>query len=166
MNQRRHPFHALFDWDADTQTYRAWRAALPAGLNQITTLDFGHAVWLLGEAAVNTDWTQPVRHWDARSLPLAEGWTLVAWTGPNNTDVFAAFSPQAFGAQTIVQSPFLAALTYDNETKRFRTFDTRLPEALNDFTTLTYGDPVWIQLVAPLHWQVPAPGPEDPCDEG
>ncbi len=92
---------------------------------------------------------------------MATGWNLATWTGPNATNVWDAFSPQAFGVQTIVQSPFTAALTFDNQAQRFKTFDTRLPDALNDLTQLNFGDAVWLNLVASLDWSIPA---SDPCD--
>ena len=163
--QRANPFTDAWAWawDAVAQAYVAWHASLPPALNRLRQVTYGDAYWLLVPDGAASAFTTPVAADAPRTTPMHFGWNLATWTGPNNTDVWAAFSPQAFGMQTIVQSPFVGALAFDNATKAWRRFDPSLPDALNDLDTLDYGDPVWINLVAGLDWQIPAPGDDSPC---
>ena len=100
---------------------------------------------------------------DERWVDTETSWNLLTWTGPNDTDIWDAVGPLAWGAQSIAQSPFIAAFGYDNTAKAFLTFDPRLPESLHTLKTLNYGDPVWLLLAAGLQWHVPAAGINDPC---
>ncbi len=146
---------AVFGWDADGQQYDTWRPGLTPPFNTLTAIDAGAAVWVFivdGQSSV----TVPSAPQAARLVPMATGWNLVTWTGPSAVNVRDAFSPQAFGAQATDQSPCVAAMTVDHQTQRFSTFDTRLPDALNDLTALNFGDPVWINLSAALSWSIPA----------
>ena len=146
---------AVFGWDADQQQYDSWRPDLPLAFNTLTTLGAGTAVWIFLDDGPSSS-TLPTAPQAARLAPMAPGWNLATWTGPNATNIGDAFSPQAFGAQTIVQSPFTAAMTFDNQAQRFKTFDTRLPDVLNDLTHLNFGDAVWLHLAAGLDWSIPA----------
>ena len=154
---------AVFGWDADAQQYDIWRRDVPPSLNTLQAVEAGTAAWIFVEDGGPTSVALPTAPQPARVAPMADGWNLATWTGPNATHVWDAFSPQAFGAQTIVQSPFIAAMTFDNPAQRFEIFDTRLPDALNDLTQLNFGDPVWLNLVVGLDWSIPA---SDLCDTG
>ncbi len=158
---------AVFGWNAAAQQYNSWRPGLPPALNTLATVDAHAAVWISVDDGGPASITIPTTPQTARAAPMSDGWNVTTWTGPNATPVADAFSPQAFGAQLIVQSPFVSAMTYDNMTQRFNTFDTRLPEALSTLTQLNFGDAVWISLVAGLDWLIPGSTPcDDPTDEG
>ena len=158
---------AFFQWDGASQSYRGFREGLPPGLNQFTGLNYGDAFWAFREAGDPAfgipPWRQPVTTLDEGWIDTETGWNILTWTGPNGTDIWDAVGPPAWGAQSIAQSPFIAAFDYDNTAKEFLTFDPRLPESLRTLKTLNHGDPVWLLLAAGLQWHVPADGINDPC---
>jgi hypothetical protein len=156
-------FDAAFAWNPTAGSYDAWFSALPANLNALTTLEPGAGLWARSTAAQAAGWEQAVVSDGMSSVSLEESWNLVTWTGPDATSVFAAFEPQSFGAMAAPQSPFVSALGYDNASKRFLTYDPRLPGSLNDLETLDFGDAVWVQMVVGSQWIVPPAGADHPC---
>ena len=136
---------------------------MPPSLNTLQAVEAGTAAWIFVEDGGSTSVALPTapqpRSRRSHGRRLEPGYL----DRPQRHHVWDAFSPQAFGAQTIVQSPFIAAMTFDNPAQRFEIFDTRLPDALNDLTQLNFGDPVWLNLVVGLDWSIPA---SDLCDTG
>ena len=80
---------SFFTFDAGAQSFRSFSPALPDALNSLREIAFGDGVWVFAEE--KSVWLQPQTWW-ARSVPLAVGFNLATWTGPDATPVAVALA--------------------------------------------------------------------------
>ena len=141
-------FASVLAWDAEETRFRSFSAAAPAALNSLSEVRRNEGLWVYAAIPGATAWPQP-RTTGARVLRLQPGYNLVAWTGPDDTPITWAISG--------IRRTVVSLLTWDAASQRFRTYDPRLPAALNTATTLNYGDGLWINVGDATIWPQPTP---------
>ena len=140
-------FDALFTYDAAAQQFRTFNPTGLAFLNTLQEIEAGDGVWIL--ATRDAVWLQPLLITGARAVPLAPGFNLEMWTGPDDIPAEIAFA--GLGADLQV------AFTWDAAAQAFRSYAPGRPAFLNDLTSLSFGDGVWLQVQRDLTWDQPAP---------
>lgn len=140
-------FDVLFVWDAEAQQYLSYAPALSPALNTLDELGFGDGVWIHVTNSAGVAWDVPA-FGSPRSAPLAAGFNLVAWTGPDGLGVVEATAALG-GALT-------ALYTWDADAQEFRAYRPGGPSIANTAATLRHGHGVWMEMSAPATWEQPA----------
>ena len=141
-------FRNLFVWDPASQSFRSYAPDLPASVNTATELRPGAGLWIFVTDPIGAVWTQPEVA-EARTVEVAAGFNLVAWTGPDGTPVAEALAG-------IIEN--VAALyTFDAAAQQFRAYRPDVPETFNSAATLDYGSGLWLEMHGPATWQQAAP---------
>ena len=83
-----------------------------------------------------------------RQVALAEGWSLVGWTGATPVREATASLGDAL----------LGAFTWDATGQTFLSFNPVAPSFINTLTDLTLGDGVWLLMTQAATWSQPAIG--------
>ena len=153
---------AVYGWEAGSQSFASWRAGVPASLNGLEMLAAGGGAWLEAGpgAGVLVLRGGPQA---SRTASLVAGWNLVTWTGPEGTAAAQAFAAKTFTGE---MPPLIAALSFDNASKRFSAYDTLLPAALSDLRALAFGQALWLQMGEAAAWTIPGTGPCGGTDAG
>ncbi len=136
---------AFFTWDTSIPGFLTFNPTLPGPLNSLQDVPLGAGVWTFITDATPLEWEQPA-FTDARSVPLAQGFNLVMWTGPDGTAV-----TDAIAGLNGLQGLFI----WDAAGQTFLTFNPVLPPALNSATTLDYGFGVWVLMASAGTWDQP-----------
>jgi Raf kinase inhibitor-like YbhB/YbcL family protein len=151
---------AAFTWDPSGQAFRSFSPSAPDFINTLDEMALGDGVWAnLSQAAT---WLQPP-FVEARAVPLAIGFNLVMWTGPDDIPVADAV--------VAIASSLDGLFMWDAGAQQFLTYRPTALAFLNTATTLRYGDGVWLRMTQSATWsqpaldgELPAPPPivEDP----
>ncbi len=135
----------VYRWDAGAQQWRSYNVAAPF-LSDLTDLQPYDALFLHLTGGGSVTWTQAGSA-PARSVALASGWNLVAWTGPDGTAPAAALGSVAASAVYT----YIAGGGY-------LSYTAGLPGPLNSLTTLGFGSVLWVRTTAAGTWAQPAFG--------
>ncbi len=138
---------AVFAWDTAAGGYLTYRRGVPAALNRLTTLRPGDGLWVLARQPMI--WRMPGLGRE-RTVPLAPGFNLVGWTGPDG--VAPARIAQSIGPAVVV------IYRFDPLTQRFRVFRPGTPSARGAPTAINHGEGLWIQMESAVIWPQPAAG--------
>ena len=132
-------------WDVAAERFRTFSPTAPDFVNSLDQLSLGEGFWIQIGAGGAT-WTQP-GFTAARTLDLVASLQLATWTGPDGTPLADALGE--------IGASVLRVLVWDVAAGAFRSFTAALPPALNDLTTLDFGDAFWISPDAAVRWQQP-----------
>ncbi len=138
----------LFRWDASARQFRSFSPSALPFLNSLESLQFGDGLWIRIQNPLGATWTQPVVV-VTRAVPLAAGWNLVLWTGPDGTYVVDAVEE--------IAGRLTALFTWDAAALGFLSYRPDALAFLNTALVLRSGQGVWILLASPATWNQPAP---------
>ena len=134
---------AIFAYDPDTDRFNVWRNG-PAFLNTLSRLHSNQALFLLLDRP--STWGGPALPYPAQTLPLAQGFNLIPYLGPNG------LSP----ADALAQLPDLAPVTslfyLDPASQTYRSFRRGAPEILNTLNALPRYAVLWAVTTRPTTW--------------
>ena len=134
-------------WDANALAFLSFNPALPISLNTLQVVPQGAGVWTFVTGAAPLAWEQPSLR-EARSVPLASGFNLVMWSGPDGSSI-----TEALANLTGVQGLWL----WDALGQGFLSFNPILPPVLNGASVLNHGDGIWLLMSGAETWEQPAP---------
>ena len=137
-------FTTLYTWDAAQQSFQSLSSTGPEFLNTLTDLQTGDGVWI--NTPNGGSWEQPAYR-EPRSAPLAPGFNLAMWTGPDGTAVVDAVAG--------ISGQLEVLFTWDGGQQRFLRYSTTGPDFLNDALVLNFGDGVWLQVSRSVSWAQP-----------
>ena len=137
-------FTTLYTWNAADQSFQSLSSTGPDFLNTLTDLQAGDGVWI--HTPNGGSWEQPAYR-EPRSAPLAPGFNLAMWTGPEGTSVVDAVAG--------ITGQLEVLFTWDAAQQRFLRFSPTGPGFLNDPIVLNFGDGVWLQVSRSVSWAQP-----------
>ena len=147
----------IYQWLAETQTWRSHRPAGPPILSAFDTFTRGATYWIRSSEAV--EWTivgGPVEPPTAAPIRLHSGWTEVVWRGADGAAIAEAFGADVFPQVEVIYR-WLA------ETQTWGSFRPGAPAFLNAFDTFAAGGSYWIAVAEAVEWVVAGGGsPTDP----
>ncbi|MCY3918285.1 MAG: cadherin domain-containing protein [Chloroflexi bacterium] len=142
----------IYQWVAETQTWRSHRPGAPSILSAFHTLTRGATYWV--RAAAATEWTVvggPIEPPAAEALRLHPRWTEVVWRGADGAPIAGAFGALLDRVEVIYQ--WLAA------SQTWRSHRPGAPPILSAFHTFETGANYWIAVAEAIDWTVPLAPP-------
>ena len=142
----------IYQWVADTQSWRSHRPAAPASRNALDTFTRGATYWVRSGEAV--EWTVvagPIEPPPPATIRLHLGWTEVVWPGAADTRIAEAFGDLFDRVEVIYQ--WVAA------TQTWGSFRPGAPAFLNAFDGFAAGGSYWIAVTEAIDWTVPLAPP-------
>ena len=139
----------IYQWLAETQTWRSHRPAGPSILSAFDTFTRGASYWLRASEAV--EWTVvggPLEPSAAESTRLHSGWTEVVWRGADGAAIAEALGPDLLPQVEVIYR-WLA------ETQTWGSFRPGAPAFLNAFDTFASGASYWIAVAEAVDWAAP-----------
>ena len=147
----------IYQWLAETQTWRSHRPAGPPILSAFDTFTRGATYWIRSSEAA--EWTVvggPLEPPAAEPTRLHSGWTEVVWRGADGAAIAEAFGADVFPQVEVIYR-WLA------ETQTWGSFRPGAPAFLNAFDTFAAGGSYWIAVAEAVEWTVAGSGsPTDP----
>ena len=147
----------IYQWLAETQTWRSHRPAGPPILSAFDTFTRGATYWIRSSEAV--EWTVvggPLEPPAAEPTRLHSGWTEVVWRGADGAAIAEAFGADVFPQVEVIYR-WLA------ETQSWTSFRPGAPAFLSAFDTFAAGGSYWIAVAEAVEWVVAGGGsPTDP----
>ena len=147
----------IYQWLAETQTWRSHRPAGPPILSAFDTFTRGATYWIRSSEAA--EWTVvggPLEPPAAEPTRLHSGWTEVVWRGADGAAIAEAFGADVFPQVEVIYR-WLA------ETQTWGSFRPGAPAFLNAFDTFAAGGSYWIAVAEAVEWVVAGGGsPTDP----
>ena len=133
----------ILRWDAATQAYRSHSPFLPGSGGDLTTIEWGDALWL--DVTMSSLWAMPIVE-GPESLTLHAGWNLVGWAQSDAIDAGVLLEP--IGER--LSSAFLFG-----STGLVQLYSPLLPIAL-PVNPIQPNDVIWLQVDggAPIDWDV------------
>ena len=138
----------IYQWLAETQTWRSYRPGGPAILSAFDTFERGATYWIRATDAV--EWTVvggPVEPPAAEPIRLHSGWTEVVWRGADGAAI-----PEALGADVLAQVEVV--FHWAAETQTWGSFRPGGPAFLNAFDTFASSASYWIAVAEGVEWVV------------
>jgi len=136
---------AIFGWDSVREQFDTWRRTGPDFANTLPDLEPNQAIWALSQESDLFDFE--VRATEVARVDIVDGGLdLIGWTGPD-TSIIDALA----GLGDIQVNLF------NNETKRFRTYTTGLPAAIQGASVLSRGDAFWLAAQVGALVNIPHP---------
>ena len=138
----------IYQWLAETQTWRSHRPAGPPILSAFDTFERGASYWVRSSEAV--EWTVvggPVLPPSAEAIRLYPRWTEVVWRGADGALITEALGADVFPQVEVIYR-WLA------ETQSWGSFRPGAPAFLNAFDTLAAGGSYWIAVAEGVEWAV------------
>ena len=142
----------IYQWLAETQTWRSHRPAGPAILSAFDTLERGASYWVQSSDAV--EWMVvggPLKPPAAEPIRLHSGWTEVVWRGPDGAGIAEAFGMDVFAQVEVIYR-------WLGETQTWGSFRPGAPAFLNAFDTFASGGSYWIAVAEAVEWVVAGDG--------
>ncbi len=142
----------IYQWVAETQTWRSHRPGAPPILSAFDTFTRGATYWVRAGAPI--EWTVvggPIEPPAAEALRLHPRWTEVVWRGADGTSIAGAFGARLDRVEVIYQ--WLAA------TQTWRSHRPGAPPILSAFDTFQTGASYWIAVTQAIDWTVPLAPP-------
>jgi hypothetical protein len=139
---------SLHVWDAPSRAFRSFFPGAPSGVSTLETLRPGMGVWVFVTGSSALAWAVSDVAVE-RSLSLARGFNLVAWSGPSG--IPAADAAASLG--TALRGLYV----WSAEAQQFSSFHADLPSGLSAPVTLNNGDGVWLDVAEPVGWSIPRP---------
>ena len=138
----------IYQWLAETQTWRSHRPAGPPILSAFDTFTRGATYWIRSSEAV--EWTVvggPLEPPAAEPTRLHSGWTEVVWRGADGADI-----AEALGADVLPQVEVI--YRWVAEAQLWARFRPGGPAFLNAFDTFATGGSYWIAVAEGVEWAV------------
>ena len=138
----------IYQWLAETQTWRSHRPAGPPIRSAFDTFTRGASYWVRSSDAV--EWTivgGPVEPPTAAPIRLHSGWTEVVWRGADGAAI-----AEALGSDVLPQVEVI--YRWLDETQSWGSFRPGAPAFLNAFDTFASGGSYWIAVAEGVEWAV------------
>ena len=138
----------IYQWLAETQTWRSHRPAGPPIRSAFDTFTRGASYWVRSSDAV--EWTVvggPLEPPAAEPTRLHPRWTEVVWRGADGADI-----AEALGADVLPQVEVIYRWVV--ETQSWARFRPGGPAFLNAFDTFATGGSYWIAVAEGVEWAV------------
>ena len=145
----------IYQWVADTQTWRSHRPADPPILSAFDSFTRGATYWVRSSEAV--EWTivaGPLEPPAAGPVRLHDRWTEVIWDGPDGAPIAEALGDILDQVEVVYQ--------WLGETQSWRSYRPAAPAApaaLSAFDTFQTGGSYWIAVTEAVEWTVAEGGP-------
>ena len=136
----------IYQWLAETQTWRSHRPAGPAILSAFDTFERGASYWVQSSDAV--EWTVvsgPLEPPATEAIRLHHRWTEVVWRGADGAPITEALGPDVLPQVEVIYR-WLA------ETQTWGSFRPGAPAFLNAFDTFASGGSYWIAVAEGVEW--------------
>ncbi len=140
---------AIYQWVAETQTWRSHRPGGPAILSAFDTFERGATYWIRSSEAV--EWTVvegPLESPATAQIGLHDRWTEIVWRGADGVSIAEALGEDVFSQVEVVYR-WLA------ETQVWTSFRPGAPPILSAFDTFQTGARYWIAVAEAIDWTVP-----------
>ena len=142
----------IYQWLAETQTWRSHRPAGPPILSAFDTFTRGATYWIRSSEAV--EWTVvggPLEPTTTEPIRLHHRWTEVVWRGADGALITEALGPDLLPQVEVIYR-WLA------ETQSWGSFRPGAPAFLNAFDTFASGGSYWIAVAEGVEWTVAGEG--------
>ena len=142
----------IYQWLAETQTWRSHRPAGPPIRSAFDTFTRGATYWIRSSDAV--EWTVvggPLEPPAAEPTRLHFRWTEVVWRGADGADI-----TEALGADVLPQVEVI--YRWVAEAQSWARFRPGAPAFLNAFDTFATGGSYWIAVAEEVEWTVAGGG--------
>ena len=142
----------IYQWLAETQTWRSHRPAGPPIRSAFDTFTRGATYWIRSSDAV--EWTVvggPLEPPAAEPTRLHFRWTEVVWRGADGAPITEALGPDVLPQVEVVYR-WLA------ETQSWGSFRPGVPAFLSAFDTFATGGSYWIAVAEEVEWTVAGGG--------
>ena len=142
----------IYQWLAETQTWRSHRPAGPPILSAFDTFTRGATYWIRSSEAV--EWTVvggPLEPTTTEPIRLHHRWTEVVWRGADGALITEALGPDLLPQVEVIYR-WLA------ETQSWGSFRPGAPAFLNAFDTFASGGSYWIAVAEGVEWTVAGDG--------
>ena len=138
----------IYQWLAETQTWRSHRPAGPPIVSAFDTFERGASYWIRSSEAA--EWTVvggPLEPPTTEPIRLHYRWTEVAWRGADGAGI-----AEALGADLLAQVEVI--YRWLAETQTWGSFRPGAPAFLSAFDTFAAGASYWIAVAEALDWPV------------
>ena len=142
----------IYQWLAETQTWRSHRPAGPPILSAFDTFTRGATYWIRSSEAV--EWTVvggPLEPTTTEPIRLHHRWTEVVWRGADGAPIAEAFGADVFPQVEVIYR-------WLDETQSWGSFRPGAPAFLNAFDTFASGGSYWIAVAEGVEWTVAGEG--------
>ena len=139
----------IYEWVAETQTWRSHRPGAPAVVSAFDTFTRGATYWVRAAEAVA--WAivaGPLEPPAPAPIRLHSGWTEVVWPGADGVAISEALGEDVVGRVDVIYQ-WLA------ETQTWRSHRPGAPPVLSAFDTFQTGAGYWIAVTEAIDWTVP-----------
>ena len=122
----------IYQWVAETQTWRSYRPGVPPARNAFDTFTRGATYWIRAGEAV--EWTivgGPIEPPATDPIRLHLRWTEVVWRGADGAPI-----AEAFGAAAAAQN-YEVVYHWDAETQTWGSYRPGAPSFVNAFDSFT-----------------------------
>ena len=135
---------SVWAYDATTQAWRGWHAALPPAAQSLTTLESGEAYFVYATNA--RGWTFPgTGSAAAAAVALAAGGNLLVYSGATGA------LPGVLGS---AESAVGSIWAFDAVAQAWRSWNPSLPPALRAFSSLEAGGAYWVGADHSATWSM------------
>ena len=138
----------IYQWVAETQSWRSHRPAAPPVHSAFDTFTRGATYWV--RAGEPLEWTVvggPLEPPAPRTVRLHARWTEVVWDGPDDAAIAETLGDILGQVEVIYQ--------WVAETQSWRSYRPGAPAVVSAFDNFTAGGSYWIVVTAPVEWTVP-----------
>ena len=135
----------IYQWVAETQTWRSYRPGVPPARNAFDTFTRGATYWIRAADAV--EWTivaGPIEPPATAPIRLHSRWTEVVWPGADGAPISDALGAAAGQLEVVYH--------WDAETQTWGSYRPGAPSFVNAFDSFTAGASYWIAVAEAVDW--------------